>query len=362
MSTPSKPPSKNAARFEHIQTNLLLYKPTGMYYIKYKLGGKKRIESLDTKNLILARRKLATMLSRIRSGKVTGGSGKQLRAVIEMYKKWLEGRTMEERTRETRLANVKTIEATFPNYRTVKLTAITKFAVETWRDAMHKTKLTKRGTPYSVAQVNQCLCTLRQIFKYAEDKGLLFSDNPVIPVKQLPYRQKRIILPNNEQVEQLRASLAANSPASLDLFDLLCATGIRIESAQNVKWEHVDYRQNVLHVDKAKRGGYSVPIFPKLKRLLDRLLERNANPDPQDRIVKVNSAKKVMNTSCRRLGIPRMTHHSCRHLFCTIALESGVDIKTLAEWLGHKDGGVLVLKTYGHLRKEHSQAQAKLIK
>jgi hypothetical protein len=30
----------------------------------------------------------------------------------------------------------------------------------------------------------------------------------------------------------------------------------------------------------------------------------------------------------------------------------------LGEWLGHKDGGTLVAKTYGHLRTEHSAAMA----
>ena len=40
------------------------------------------------------------------------------------------------------------------------------------------------------------------------------------------------------------------------------------------------------------------------------------------------------------------------------AASSGVDIPTIVPWLGHKDGGALAMKTYGHLRREHSQAQA----
>jgi len=32
-----------------------------------------------------------------------------------------------------------------------------------------------------------------------------------------------------------------------------------------------------------------------------------------------------------------------------------VDIPTVSRWLGHKDGGALAMKTYGHLRNEHSQ-------
>jgi hypothetical protein len=43
-------------------------------------------------------------------------------------------------------------------------------------------------------------------------------------------------------------------------------------------------------------------------------------------------------------------------------IESGVDIPTVARWLGHKDGGALAMKTYGHLRNEHSQQMAQKVK
>jgi hypothetical protein len=41
--------------------------------------------------------------------------------------------------------------------------------------------------------------------------------------------------------------------------------------------------------------------------------------------------------------------------------DSGVDIPTVSRWLGHKDGGALAMKTYGHLRREHSIAQAQCV-
>ena len=47
-----------------------------------------------------------------------------------------------------------------------------------------------------------------------------------------------------------------------------------------------------------------------------------------------------------------------RHLFATVGIEAGIDIPTVSRWLGHKDGGALAMKTYGHLRREHSLAQA----
>jgi integrase len=51
-------------------------------------------------------------------------------------------------------------------------------------------------------------------------------------------------------------------------------------------------------------------------------------------------------------------HHCFRHFFATTCIESGVDIPTIARWLGHSDGGALAMRTYGHLRAEHSAGQA----
>ena len=54
------------------------------------------------------------------------------------------------------------------------------------------------------------------------------------------------------------------------------------------------------------------------------------------------------------LRYPHFTHHDFRHFFATTCIEAGVDIPTVSRWLGHKDGGALAMRVYGHLRKEHS--------
>jgi integrase len=66
-----------------------------------------------------------------------------------------------------------------------------------------------------------------------------------------------------------------------------------------------------------------------------------------------------MESACKNAGLPHFTHHHMRHFFCSNAIEAGIDFKAIAAWLGHKDGGLLVAKTYGHLRDEHSAAMAK---
>jgi integrase len=93
------------------------------------------------------------------------------------------------------------------------------------------------------------------------------------------------------------------------------------------------------------------------------LLRLNAerNPASSDSISFVHDAKKCLATACRKLGYPHFTHHDFRHFFATTCIESGVDIPTVSRWLGHKDGGALAMRVYGHLRQEHSLTVVKRV-
>jgi len=75
----------------------------------------------------------------------------------------------------------------------------------------------------------------------------------------------------------------------------------------------------------------------------------------------VGKAAKAIAGACRRLNLPYYTHISFRRMFITRALERGVDVKTLAEWQGHKDGGKLILGTYSHVRAAHSERMPALM-
>ena len=77
-----------------------------------------------------------------------------------------------------------------------------------------------------------------------------------------------------------------------------------------------------------------------------------------DLVLPQAEAKRSLQTACRRADLPRLSHHDFRHLFATRCVQSGVDIPTVARWLGHQDGGALLGKTYFHLVDEHSRKMA----
>ena len=57
----------------------------------------------------------------------------------------------------------------------------------------------------------------------------------------------------------------------------------------------------------------------------------------------------------RKLGWRESHPPRSTAFIATVCIESGVDIPTVSRWLGHKDGGALAMRTYGHLRREHQR-------
>ena len=71
--------------------------------------------------------------------------------------------------------------------------------------------------------------------------------------------------------------------------------------------------------------------------------------------------EKVRNgltKACALAGLRRLTPHDFRHLFITRCIESGVDVPTVARWVGHRDGGALLSRRYFHLMDAHSVTMA----
>jgi hypothetical protein len=84
-------------------------------------------------------------------------------------------------------------------------------------------------------------------------------------------------------------------------------------------------------------------------------------PPPEAKVFEVADAKKALASACQRLNLPNYSSRAFRRMFITTALERGVDVKVVAQWQGHRDGGKLILDTYSHVRPVHSERMAQLM-
>ena len=141
---------------------------------------------------------------------------------------------------------------------------------------------------------------------------------------------------------------------------------MRLNEALSLRWQDVNRSAGSFTVTGGDRGTKNheqrdVPLSAELRALIERLNRAQGKVAPAACILKTASARKCMETACRALALPCFHHHSLRHFFATCSIESGVDILTVATWLGHKDGGALLLKTYAHLQQGYSREQMKRV-
>ena len=165
----------------------------------------------------------------------------------------------------------------------------------------------------------------------------------------------------------MRTAGGRDSKNCADLASGLAFTGCRIGEAIRITWRDVDFAKDEILVRGDSETGTKnwgirrVPMIPDARMLFERMKAEQTERGLTEPVFLVRECQKSMDRAAKIVGMARITHHKLRHFFATVCIESGVDIPTVSRWLGHKDGGALAMKTYGHLRREHSLAQAQKV-
>lgn len=181
-------------------------------------------------------------------------------------------------------------------------------------------------------------------------------------VPELPTRAKFA-----EFIEEMRRGRSRDSKNCADLAEGLAYTGMRIGESWEVRRSDVNFATGEIRVsgdpeEAAKNGEIRfVPLTVQARALFARMLTERQDENENEKLFRVRGCQKSMDRAAAKVGMARITHHDLRHPFATICIESGVDIPTVSRWLGHKDGGALAMKTYGHLRRKHSVTRAQKV-
>ena len=155
---------------------------------------------------------------------------------------------------------------------------------------------------------------------------------------------------------EIRSAGAIDAREAADFLSFIAYSGARKTEAANAAWGDVDFDRGNITLRKTKTGDSRVvPMFPEMRALLERMRGERGGITPTTSLFKIAAAQGSIDAACARLGVHRFTHHALRAMFGTTCLEAGIDVRTVAEWLGHKDHGALLLKTYSHVRAEHER-------
>lgn len=242
---------------------------------------------------------------------------------------------------------------------------------------------TRKRKGMSNRTVNLDVIIFRNLMKHAIDEGHI----TVLPTQNMrplsvATRKRPLADPEklcdaafgtkkNEKGEDV--PVTENGQQFVDYIRFMAYSGGRRNESLRVRWADVDMEkeQVTLGADgDAKAGTWrAVDFNGKLKALLHDMFQRRA-PDSQWLFPSPQRGSKDMHAKSFReslemvravAGLPKFGFHDCRHFFVSFCVMSGIDYMTIARWVDHKDGGVLIGKVYGHLADSHSRMQAKRV-
>ena len=277
--------------------------------------------------------------------------------------------------------------------RTVRIDRITTPMIKDFVEMRLRgcTLRSKRYDPASPRTVAIDMIALRNVLNAAIDADYI-RELPRFPRLSVPPPPRRPLLAPAEFTRLLKSCsdtkpngdpLTKNGEQLRDYLRLLAFTGAREKEALRLRWSHVDFKHRRIFIGADEnfiasamtigsggtaknRASRVVDFNPQLEALLKEMNARRA-PDSgwlfpsSQRGHSDNRARTLresFNLVREKAELPNVGFHDLRHLFCSFCVMAGVDFMTIAEWLGHKDGGILIGKVYGHLLDEHRQKMA----
>ncbi len=346
-----------ATRFPNIYKS-----ETGIFYVRCWLSGKLFKKRLDATSLKVAALEAVRKIEKMR--KEVEISTPFDDAVDEWLNHEVKRPELRPRTVEAKRFQCSLVKGAFGD-KPVNL--ITMEDVDRWWEDLSRLRKmayggqkerSRVGGDLSARTRNLALAAMSSVFKYQLARGLM-RFNPAEHIRKIPSDSRRPVMPSVEDFKRIITEIrrVKNDSESADVLEWMAYSGMRIGEVRLMKWE--DITEDQILVNGVKGTGWRVlPIFPPLARIIKSKREEWGQYLPSDRVFLLDDPRVVLKRACQRLGLPHMTNHDMRHLFITTAREKGVPDGTIAKWVGHKDGGALLSRTYSHIRDDHSRIMA----
>jgi site-specific recombinase XerD len=212
---------------------------------------------------------------------------------------------------------------------------------------------------------NYYLIALRSLLNYFAERDILSLPTEKIKLaKSLEEKQVRFL--NLEQIEKLLAAPDVSKIQGLRdraILETLFSTGMRIAELVNLNRDQIRIKPDVdeLEISIIGKGGRVRPVYfsKRALRWLKKYLQTRLDKDKAlfinyrakkgaERRLTARYIEKSIKKYAIVAGIPlNTTPHVMRHSFATDLLAQGVDLRTIQEFLGHKN--IAATQIYAHV-------------
>ena len=234
------------------------------------------------------------------------------------------------------------------------------------------------GKGLSDRMVRMCHAKCRAALDQAVQENLI-QTNPAVGCKLPPKRSREMQVLSRQELQRFLIQAKADGYFELFLLDL--STGLRRGELLALQWSDLDLDTGTLSVTKQvyEVNGKMQLSVPKTKASIRKLVlppavvevfreyrktakSRWLFPSPKnlDMPLTPGSMLRRLHIILERARCKQIRFHDLRHTFATMALENGMDIKTLSAMLGHVSAAT-TLDIYTHVTGDmQTEAAAKI--
>ena len=233
----------------------------------------------------------------------------------------------------------------------------------------------RNGEKLSATSTNMMLSVLNLAFEYACDMEYI-EENPCIRVRRTKVETKKIEAFTVEEQRAIEMEISRSDDRRLHGILLCLYSGLRIGELLGLTWSDVDLERGVIKITKTvyrekdesgiwqlcvdtpktKASDRVIPLPEYITNMLRQDYELAKTPyiveNKKGERMSIRSYQYIFEKLTERAGVRKLNFHALRHTFATRAIECGMDIKTVADIMGHQNASI-TLNRYAHCMLDH---------
>ena len=223
---------------------------------------------------------------------------------------------------------------------------------------LEKLKKTLLDAGKSPRTIQYIFATVRGVWNTAKKHRVIEGDSPTKSVKRPRVENRRIRFLTTEEAQTLLEDLQGRDLATWRMAVISISTGLRAGEIFGLRWKNLDRGKGLLWVMDSKSGKSRAVYMPdQVKDLFQGMTpgepEELIFPGPGGKVLR--EIPMPFRTAVKKLDLnagitdrrERFSFHSLRHTAASFLIQSGVDLYTVKEILGH--GSIALTERYSHL-------------
>ncbi len=258
-----------------------------------------------------------------------------------------------------------------PELGNIKISNLNNKLIQEYLINKYKTGRLDGNGGLSYKTIRDIIAVVKSSLKYAIKEEMINNINLDFTYPKIGNKDKIYTMPKKDQ-ERLITYIKQNEDTrSLGVL-LALYSGIRIGELCALQWKDIDFKNNILHINKTLQRIYikdnkesvskiiitnpkthnaerDIPLNKKFAHILKKYQTESNNYilSNCDKWIEPRTYRRYFKKCLDKAKIGQINFHGLRHTFATNCIKLGVDYKTVSELLGHANVNI-TLNLYVH--------------